>query len=597
MKRSRLFVSLILVLASPPVLGSEKPWLEARSAHFRVLTNGSNGDARKVLREFEELRWVFASRFGNARLESGAPLIIFATRDEPTAKALDPIMWKRMGEGLAGAFHHGWQKQYALVRLDTFGGEGAREVVYHEYTHSVLHLNAQWLPLWLDEGTAEFYAYSRFEDRRIFLGAPTERSKTLRSKTPLPVETLISMRTVPADESLFYAESWALLHYLIYGPGMENGKRFDEFFNLLQKGTSQSKALHDVFGEYKAIDKGLAAYMLQPTFVTTVLKDPPQVDAKAITFRTMTAAETEAELAGFHLWIHDTTTARTLTEQALKDDPKLGLAHENMGFLHFRDGKDAEAASEFKQAYSLDKQLYLSLFAGTMLSPVASSNSVDDMNALGATMGEVLQKNPQFAQAYVQLARLAVRENDLDSAIRLSRTAEKCEPSLAGYHLLTGQILQRAGKSVDAAESARFVAERWIGPDHNEAVELWNSVPAMQRTAGAALVAITPEDTLVVEGKVKSLTCAEGDQKWVLTLDHGSQTLIFHSKGPFTTGFSDTIWYGGDHFNLCRHWEGLRAIVHYRAPSDLNYAGDVAEIELRDDLPQPVAETTAAGKR
>ena len=49
-----------------------------------------------------------------------------------------------------------------MVRLDTWG-QGAHEVVYHEYTHSILHMNSHWLPVWLDEGVAEFYAYTRFE--------------------------------------------------------------------------------------------------------------------------------------------------------------------------------------------------------------------------------------------------------------------------------------------------------------------------------------------------------------------------------------------------------------------------------------------------
>jgi hypothetical protein len=64
---------LLLLFLVPATFSGETPWTEARSSHFRVLTNGSNGDARKVLREFEQLRWVFATRFPGSRLESGAP--------------------------------------------------------------------------------------------------------------------------------------------------------------------------------------------------------------------------------------------------------------------------------------------------------------------------------------------------------------------------------------------------------------------------------------------------------------------------------------------------------------------------------------------
>ncbi|HTT22861.1 MAG TPA: hypothetical protein VMG82_28280 [Candidatus Sulfotelmatobacter sp.] len=124
-----LLVSLWIVSLS--AVASEKPWTEIRSPHFRVLTNGSISDARNVVYEFEQLRYVFATRFPNARLESGAPLLVFAVRDEDTAKKLGPRIWKT-GANIAGEFHHGWERQFAIVRLDTWGGEGSKEVVYHE---------------------------------------------------------------------------------------------------------------------------------------------------------------------------------------------------------------------------------------------------------------------------------------------------------------------------------------------------------------------------------------------------------------------------------------------------------------------------------
>jgi len=38
----------------------------------------------------------------------------------------------------------------------------------------------------------------------------------------------------------------------------------------------------------------------------------------------------------------------------------------------------------------------------------------------------------------------------------------------------------------------------------------------------------------------------------------------------------------------CHHIEGLQAIVHYHAPTDASYAGDIVELELRNDLPEPL---------
>jgi len=588
------------------LVAAEKPWTEVRSPHFRVLTNGSTQDAVKVAREFEQLRWVFATRFPGWRLESGAPLLVIAVRDQATAKALDPQLRGFAGGHIAGLFRHGWEKQFAMVRLDTFGGDGSKEVVYHEYAHTILHMNSRWLPTWLDEGMAEFYAYTRFDEHKVYLGAPTERLRVLHSAPLGSIEEImaVTQRSALYQSDFFYAESWALVHFLIYGPGMEGGKKLGRFSTLLQQGVEQRKAFQQAFGEPKEIDKAFAVYTwgeaapgdfsrVTKAFDVTALKNSPQINEREFAIRTTSMAETEAELASYHLWIRDSQGARSLNEQAMKDDPKLGLAQENLGYLDLADGKDAEASAEFAQAHALDNKLYLSLFAKTMMSPLSSSHAVPDMNSFGAALGKVLQINPQFAPAYVQLARLAFREHDFDAALLMSRKAEELEPSLAGYHLLSGQILLRMGKGSDAADAAKFVADRWVGSDHNEAVELWNSVPAEQRPTGE-MAFESPKDTQVIEGKVKSVACADKEQDWALVLDQGGRFLTFHRKGGFDTGISDTIWYGADHFNLCHHLEGLRAIVHYHLAPDAAYAGDIAELEIRDSPPEPLKESTAS---
>jgi len=590
---------LFALVSTAAALAGEKPWSEVRSPHFRVLTNGSQGHARQVALDFEQLRQVFVRQYPNYRLESGAPLLVFAARDEDTAKALDPRVWKMKGARPAGVFHHGWEKQFVVVQLDAWQN-GAHEVVYHEYVHSIVHLNSHWLPVWLDEGIAEFYAYTRFQDHQIYIGAPTERYRTLVGRPLIPVETLIAADRSSSyfhDEdktAIFYAESWALVHFMTFGPGMEGGKRLDQFFGLLQQGTEQKKAFLQVFGSFKDVDERLDKYIRGFTFAVGVLKNPPYIDDKDFSSRALTIAETEAELGGFQLWTHDLGAAGPLIGQALKDDPKVGLAHEEMGFLHFAQGADGAAVSEFSQAYALDGSLYLSLFAKTMLSPLAVSDTQADQAAFHDALLKVLELNPQFAPAFVQLARLSVRQGNLKNALAHSRRAEELEPTRAGYHLLTGQILLRLGQFIDAAVCAKFVADRWPGTDHNEAVELWNSVPAPERPAGEPILEVVQKDTQTVSGNVKSVSC--GPQAWAFSLTCNGQPCTFRTKGSFASGFSDTIWYGADHFSLCQHMEGMRAVVRYRQPSDASYAGDVTEIEIRDDLPPPLTKESAETK-
>jgi tetratricopeptide (TPR) repeat protein len=588
-------VLFTILLACLSCAAAENEWAEVRSQHFRVITDGSEKDARRVAREFEQIRFAMGSVYPKLRLDSGAPLLVMCPRDESSMKVLAPQFWKRKGFKPAGFFQHGWDKEYAVVRLDELRPE-SYEVVYHEYVHSVMHLNLRWLPVWLDEGLADFHANTRFEKTKIYVGAPSWRLRVLRSRPPIPLTTLFSVTPSSPyyrDEDkadIFYAQSWLLTHYLFFGPGMESGKKLLRFIYLLDD-TEQIKAFEEVFGSLQAVGKSLELYARTFSMAGGSLNSPASTDEKEFKSRRMSVAETEAELGSYHLWSsRDRELARPLIEQALKADPSLGLAHEDLGFLNFAEGKDDDAVREFTQAVALDPKLYLSLFSSTMMSPAAHSDAPADQAEFERDLLKVLDQEPQFAPALVQLARLYVRQGNLERAYAIARRAEGLEPARAGYHLLSGRILQLMGRGKEAAGFARFVASRWQGPDHDEALALWDSVPAAQRPAGEAMTPSVVAGTQVVEGTVKSVHCGRSaeneEQKFTLVIEQGGHELTFQPKGGFAVGYSDTLWWGRDHFNSCLHIKGIHAVVHYRPSGDPKYAGELARLDLRDDLPQ-----------
>jgi hypothetical protein len=155
--KSIALISTLALSFAASTFAGDKPFTEVRSPNFRVLTNGSEHDARRIALEFEQMRAVFAIEFPKMRLTTGAPLLIFAVQTENDLKSLAPAKWKNhKGPLPAGLFEHGWEKQFAIVRLDQ-DVPGAYNVVYHEYVHTLLHSNFRWLPTWLDEGLADFY--------------------------------------------------------------------------------------------------------------------------------------------------------------------------------------------------------------------------------------------------------------------------------------------------------------------------------------------------------------------------------------------------------------------------------------------------------
>jgi hypothetical protein len=617
--KSKLVCLWVSLFACAGVLrAGEKPWIEVRSPHFRVLTDSFAGDAKLVAKEFEDFRALMSARYPNFKLDSGAPLVIFAAKDEETAKSLNPDIWKLKGEKPGGLYRRSWEKQFAMVRMDTWGGEvqpmalsayaqhtdawgrGARPLVFYEYAHRVLSLNSRWTPLWLATGFDEFYSFTNFAENKAYLGAPSPRLrvlKTLHLATPIPVETLIEVNgrspyyTDSEDNGRFRAESWLLYHYMVLGPDMNGGEKLQQFFEMLQSGTDQKVAFQQVFGTFKAMDAALQKYLERFNLPVTQMNNPVRYSDKDFSVRTMTMAETQAEVGGYHLWLRHWDAARDYVKDALANDPNLGLAHEEQGFLLLHDGKDAEAVQEFATAMEKDKTLFLSQFFKTMMSPQATSDAKADQSTLRQGLTDTLNLNMQFAPAFIQLSWLALRQSDLKSALNYATRAEGMEPSRMGYHTYVGEILLRMGKPQDAAERARFVADRSIAADHNEAFELWRRIPEANRAAGDPIVEDRPKESQRAEGPLESATCGDKAQ-WSLTVTEGDQPETFRQAEKFKFGFSDTIWYGQNHIAVCHGLEGKRTIVFYKGGHQGNSIGEAMEVEVRNDLP-PVPKAPA----
>lgn len=103
------------------------------------------------------------------------------------------------------------------------------------------------------------------------------------------------------------------------------GSRLVQYFDLLQQGVDEKKAFQEAVGSFPEIDKALQQYATHFTFAAAKINNAPQIDQKDFTSRTLSVAETDAELAGYHLWTYDLAGARPLVEEAIKEGPKLGM--------------------------------------------------------------------------------------------------------------------------------------------------------------------------------------------------------------------------------------------------------------------------------
>jgi hypothetical protein len=109
-------------------------------------------------------------------------------------------------------------KSDTALKVFAFWGERIGEDLRHEVTHGYLHSVATNIPLWLDEGLAEYYETPRgthgFHGLHVYLLNNAFR-KGNWSPDLKQLEQLHSPETMT---ELQYAESWLWVHFLLESP-------------------------------------------------------------------------------------------------------------------------------------------------------------------------------------------------------------------------------------------------------------------------------------------------------------------------------------------------------------------------------------------
>ncbi len=361
-----LFLFLILMLVAVRASASPRPsqGVEARSAHFTVLTDSSERDARHLASQFERMHLVFHTLFPTKGDDSDPPIAVLALKDRKDMEALEPEAYLGKGKvDLSGFFVRAPDKNYILVRLDAHR-EHAFSTVYHEYTHYMLR-KAEWLPLWLNEGLAQFYENTDIDDKNAWLGqADAERLRFLNRNELLPITTLLAI-----DErspyyhdkqkgSAFYSESWALTHYLIVNDRIAGTHRIHDYSQLLAQGEDAVTAARHAFGDLDKLQEALNAYLMQRSFMYFMMPATLSVKNALVEVRPVSTVEADAIRADVMAYTGRRNDARALLDAVLRSDPNVALAHETMGHLRYYEGDVADAKKWYGEAVKLDSQSF-----------------------------------------------------------------------------------------------------------------------------------------------------------------------------------------------------------------------------------------------
>jgi tetratricopeptide (TPR) repeat protein len=624
----------LLILLSPKSGAAKDTWIEVRSPNFTVISNAGEKEARKVADQFEQFREVFHTTIPKLRVDLGKPLIIFAVKNEDSLKLLLPAYWETKGRAHpAGLYAPGEDRHFVALRTDV-ETQNPYQIVYHEYTHAILSLNFRSLPVWLGEGLAEFYANSAIHDKDVQIGkiAPYHL-QVLQNERLIPIDALLEADAQSPyyneqnHTSMFYAESWAIVHYLLMDPEARKRQLLTTFVSTWDASGNQVEAAQKTFGDLKKFSLAMEAYVRQQSFYVGTVKTEIRGDPKSYTSRVLPPAELDADRALFYIHTQRPKEALAALNEALQEDPNLPLAHEAQGLLAYSQGEFLVAEGAFNRAIALNTTSYFPYYFAAEAQLRHGLPSEPEAPQLIAWLERTIQMNPQFAPAYAALSTIySVNPATREKAIVVGRKAIELEPGNLSFAIGFGYVLVNEGKTADATvlaarirdvtkspvdqenlqqlqhaianresfdRQAAAMAQQTKQPNgttvvvtgENDAQVLGNKnapgPPTAPKPTGAAAPASeSPHEgsEYAAEGTVAAVDCGNGPGR--ITLVVGKSLIKFRFSDLAALQLILPASHESDTPPACSAWKGRRVRLYFYRTKDKEVMGDLDSIQF-----------------
>jgi tetratricopeptide (TPR) repeat protein len=648
-RRIALAFFLSLLLMQTRTAHAEPQWQEIRSTHFAVITDAGEKKGREIAVRFEQLREVFGQLLSRRKLNMPVPLTIFALKDDKRFYQIAPL---HNGQpiGVPGFFVPGPDHQFIV--LNAFEEDPWRAVT-HDFAHLLLNYNYPPTQGWFDEGFAEYFSSIRLDNKQVEIGndpelalAYTEDLLGNQNPAPSPPKSLTELLngwvwlTLPdlfsmkhdiwnyqegAHRTLFYAQSWMVMHYLLNKDKLsETGTYFDLVEN---QNVPIEEAIQQAYGMSPAqLDKAVKDYFhsltqLQQDAETAsqpgALNNRPEiysfaspvfVDELATQTKPVSETDARAQLAEIMVRIPE-RREQGLKEidNVLKMTDKKGqlvdneIAHRVLAWVHLQKKEFPQAAEELGNAAAVDsRDVWLRYYLSLLKYTTAQTNH-EEIQGLANMMVDLkatIDWYPEFAEAYNMLAMARIEGGGAASSLEAIKEAVRLSPRDEQYQFNLGQINESAKKwdaaraiferlkasdNLQIAAAARHqldelatVQKYGISPNSPKRAPQSSPFDELEQEAQKRAQA-PPEETApdkrptqFVKGILQTVDCSQPPAA-VLTVNTGTKSLRLR-----TSDYRSLLVMGEDHLSC--DWKNRKVAVNYKSGGRAD--GDLVSVEV-----------------
>ena len=422
----------LLLVPFPP---AATDWVRVETPNLIVFGPGEKR-TREVTAEFERFREAISNILPGPPIASAVPTIVVVFENETAFNPFRPLFNGKPVK--LGGFFTGTESEN-MIAFPAGGRDDGLRIIFHEYTHLVTSSAARGLPPWISEGLSEFY--STFEIRpdgkQAVLGRVVPGHMELLGATSQWL-TLEQLLTVTHDSplynegerrSLFYAQSWALVHMLMTTEG-NRSKQLSEYVQLAAGGTPSVEAWRRAFGEADVL-KELRNYVRKFTLRGFLYKFAEGIGSQKLEVMKPKPTDVDAVLSLLMRYRNEAEVERQLA-RAAGAAPTSMLARALLGHKYLQANKDEEGLRLLVEAAD-DPSDWLTQYYVASGIGWHTSNPGDEAVGVALTaIDRVIAARPQMAHAYALKSRLARGPE----AVAHARKARSLAPGRVEYVFL-----------------------------------------------------------------------------------------------------------------------------------------------------------------
>ena len=464
-RRAAIALLLLAVVWPCRDASAQSRWIRLRSANFTFIGEARAArQMRRVAQQLEQfretmLRAIPSSVQASAQSSPESTVVIVFADD----RSFTPFKPKFQGKTveIAGFFVGGADASYIAVN----GGLGdyAVRTVFHEYSHYLVANSLGITPPWVSEGLAELYETMEERDggKGALIGrAAPELLDLLRSRTLIPLTELMAVeRSSPMynegnRRGLFYAQSWALMHYLTFGSEARRAQLMT-YLSSLRGGATPEEAFRKAFeGDVATLEQELRQYVSRYAFLAATFGFDSSLRA-VVSARNedVSVEEAQAYLGDFLARSGRTDDARAHLTKIINAKPDVGRASLALGLVELRESRVDEALPLLERAAALmpDEAAPNAAYGHALVERLSTSAPGADERAAiiekaRTALNRSVERDPTSAYAHAMLGyvELVSGEEPL-RAVEVLKRAVALAPSEESHRLMLAEALARQG--------------------------------------------------------------------------------------------------------------------------------------------------------